>query len=533
MKGSQARFKKLEDNSKILGIGSLFRGVGNKSWAINLDFNGSISTSLQFSNIPVLARKRVLNPTESYDLAGLPLSCTISNAQDWSVFKATECPAYNEHRHGKDNDQLCFVAQVGDTRVFIPQLEMARVLFYHDPFLARLSLQHNALAEDFMLGKNDEGRTIVVVREGAEYPISYFNRDDNRRFLSWVLLDGAARASFESISAHLIRNQFQRNNYQYWRFQFTPPPLTGVEVSVRGWGDRDSNSFFVWEITKLDNLPSDVEGEVDFYHPSYERKVGGIPTRGDGKQAEAPEQFELDDDKLSDTDQATMALVSERVAVTFKTPFITNRVSRKTKSVNNVIGEGEKELLDKNLSINEKEDTGDLPGGAWNNLDDQTDDAYLYLGKFQSFLNMVATLESLHSCKVVGKTTVKLPKYGEGKKHWLADSQNPRCLVIVDLVYNNQHITLLEIDTSDDAAKLSTMMIKATDKEWVKNNIDQIRIGIMKKSLGWPIDLFKQGLMKGAFAGIPHPKSKQPGSLLPEEITPWAQRFVNWMSRID
>lgn len=533
MSKHKARFKKLRDDAKILGLGNLFRGNGKKSWAINVDFNGGFSQGMQFSNLPVLARKRVLNPTQQYTsgVGGRPINFKIENAQTWQIAKASDCPAYIAHRHGRDENQLCFVAKTGNTNVFIPQLEMARVLFYHDPFLARLSLQHNALAEDFMIEMRGDGRPLVVVREGAEYPLYHFNRDSNRRFLSWVLLDREARASFESISAHLMNNCYRHNNYQHWIYQFTPPPLSGVELEAYGWEDPDSATSFVWQISKLDNLPSEIEKIIDFYHPGYERQVGGKPIKGDGGQGEAPEQFELDDDELSDTVKATMELMSDRVMVSFKNPHLTNRVPSKTKPVKNITGDGEDEVLDKDLSPNEKEESGGLQGGAWNNLDDQTDDAHLYVGKFESFFKMVAVLGTSHGCLILNQSIIKLPKVGESKKHWLSDTQNPRCMAVVELVFNSQHVTLLEIDTSDNAAKLSTMMIKGADEErWVHNNVDQIAQGVIKKSLGWPSALFNSVLKKDAFVGIPHPKSKNPGALAPEEISPWAQRFVNWMA---
>lgn len=532
MSKSNARFKKLDNDSKVMGIGSLFRGLDRKGWAINVDFTGKQSQSMQFSNIPVLARKRVLNPTQQLKPSGLPIDFVINNAQDWGIAKASDCPAYHAHHHGGDGNQMCFVATVNTKRVFIPQLEFARVLFYHDPFLARLSLQHDALAEDFMLGLREDGQPLIVVREGAEYPVSYFNRDDNRRFLSWVLLDSAARASFESISMQLVKGQFQKGSYLHWHYQFTPPPLTDVKLGARGWEDRDSGSFFVWEITQLDNLPSDVEGEIDFYHPAYDRRVGGKPTRGDSRQGESSDEFELDDDELSDSDKATLTLISKQVTVSFKNPHITNRIAKKTKAVNNIVGDGDKEVLDKDLSPNEKEESGNLPGGAWNNLDDQTDDDHLYLGKFQSFLNMISVLESSHGCQILNQRLEKLPRVGRGNKHWLSDTQNPRYMAIVELMFNAQQVTLLEIDTSDNAAKLSTMMIKGVNEEqWVHNNIDQITQKVMERSLCWPSNFFKLVLGKNAFMGIPHPKSKNPGALSPEEISPWAQRFVNWMTR--
>lgn len=530
MSKSKARFKKLDDDSKILGVGSLFRGVDRKGWAINIDFTGKKPQSMQFSNIPVLARKRVLNPTVVAKPAGLPVEFVIGNAKEWEVAKASDCPAFDAHRHGNDGNQKCFVVNVDGKRVFIPQLEMARVLFYHDPFLARLSLQHDALSEDFMLGKRDDGQPLIVVREGAEYPVSYFNRDDNRRFLSWVLLDSDARASFESISKNLINNQYQKDSYLHWDFQFEPLSLSGVQLGARGWTDNYSGSFFVWEITKLNNLPSEVEGEIDFYHPGYERKVGGKPTKGDGKQGQAPDEFDLDDDELSDSDKATLALISEQVSVSFRNPHITNRIAHKTKAVNNIVGDGEKEVLDKDLSPNEKEESSTLPGGAWNNLDDQTDDAHLYVGKFRSFFSAIELLISTHGCRKVSERLVKLPKVGDGKKHWLNDKENPRCIAIVELEHGGKSYTILEIDTSDDAAKLSTMLL-TLPPSWVANNEKAILQRIMKKSLGWPTDFFKEQLGKDAYTGVPHPKSKHSGSLPPESIDPWAQRIANWIKR--
>lgn len=527
---SEAKYKHLDDDSKITGIGSLFRGLDRKLWAINLDFAGKKSNSIQFSAAPILARRRILNPTSKYERKGLSLQLTISNAQNWEKARFRDCPAYRNAPKGGDSNQYCFVAENLGNTVYIPQLELARVLFYHDPFMARLSLQHNALAEDFFVDLKADSPTIYV-REGAEYPVYYFNRDDNRRFLSWVIMDNEARQSFESICANLLINKTRRGGYDQWEFSFTPPPLAGVELEMSGWADYESNSFFVWEIYKLRNLPSTIKGAVDFVHPKYERLVGGKPTRGDGSKGEPPEQFELDDDELSDTDKPTLTLISDSVETSFKNPFITNRVANKTRSVNNFIGEGGREVQGKDLSANEKEITGNLPGGAWNNLDDQTDDSQLFLSKFESFMDMVNRLESAHGCQIQYKMTVKLPKLGEGKKHWLGDTQNPRCLAIVELKFNGQPVTLLEIDTSDGAAKLSTMMLKTEVSGWITTNLDRIKLGIMKKSLGWPTGIFEEHLSTVAFSGIPHPKSKHPGRLPPEEISPWAQRFINWMSR--
>ena len=527
---ANAKYKHLEDDSEITAIGSMFKGIDRKYWSINVDFSGKPSKNIRFNAAPILARRRVLNPTTSHKKEGLEFTVTVGNAQNWQLAKLKDCPAYLKNLRGSDDGQYCFVVKTATGTVYIPQLELARALFYHDQFMTRLSLHHNALEEDFLVDCND-GDLRIYVREGADYPLSYFNQEDNRRFLSWVLMDTHARQSFDSIATKLLIYTTRQGGYDQWNFSFNPPPLTRVRLGMRGWRDHETETFFVWEIHKVEDLPSNIEGEVSFFHPKYERRVGGKPTKGDGKKGKPPGQYDLGDGESSDTDKGTVPLVSETVKISFRKPFITNRIATKTKPVNSSIGDGAHEVPGKDLSANEKEEDGDLPGGSWNNLDDQTDDVHLYLSKFQSFLNVVGCLESSHKCTVRKIMIKKLPRLNEGKKHMLAGTKNPRCLVIIELEYGGNGLSLLEIDTSDGVAKLSTMMLKTSIDGWLINNLDRIKTGIMKKSLGWPTDIFKEHLDADQVSGIPHPKSKHSGSLKPEEIGPWAQRLVNWMSR--
>jgi hypothetical protein len=68
------RFEKVSDDTTILAIGSLFRRVNNTQWGINLDLAPQAEIgSLRVSNLPVLARKRVLNPTQKHKSAGFRL----------------------------------------------------------------------------------------------------------------------------------------------------------------------------------------------------------------------------------------------------------------------------------------------------------------------------------------------------------------------------------------------------------------------------------------------------------------------------
>ena len=94
----------------------------------------------------------------------------------------------------------------------------------------------------------------------------------------------------------------------------------------------------------------------------------------------------------------------------------------------------------------------------------------------------------------------------------------------------NRECILLEVDTSDGAAKLSTMLLKS-HHGWVGINKQVILHGIMKKSLGWPNDFFRDQLGDGSYKGIPHSKSKHSGVVAPEVIDPWALRIASWIKR--
>ena len=58
-------FDQFNDDTTILAIGSLFKKDKTTSWGINLDLAPKAAiNSLRLSQLPVLARKRVLNATK-------------------------------------------------------------------------------------------------------------------------------------------------------------------------------------------------------------------------------------------------------------------------------------------------------------------------------------------------------------------------------------------------------------------------------------------------------------------------------------
>ena len=113
-------FDTVSDETTILAIGSLFRRGDNKQWGVNLDLTPKAETaSLSLSNIPVLARKRVLNPTQEHKPAGFHLSFTIDNTDNWQKKRLGDYPVSSAIR-AMDKRQHCFCFLANGIEIYLP-----------------------------------------------------------------------------------------------------------------------------------------------------------------------------------------------------------------------------------------------------------------------------------------------------------------------------------------------------------------------------------------------------------------------------
>jgi hypothetical protein len=87
------QFKKFDDDVKILGIGSLFRWHSDSKWYVNLQLAPSQRSShLSLSNAPILARRRIVNPTTEFSKPGYHQRIKITDTRKWLVKRIGECP---------------------------------------------------------------------------------------------------------------------------------------------------------------------------------------------------------------------------------------------------------------------------------------------------------------------------------------------------------------------------------------------------------------------------------------------------------
>lgn len=110
------KFKGLEKNSVIREIGSIFRHQGGSDWHINVKLAPNQKKYyFGFSQVPVLARRRVLKATEESRPAGFKSSVTVVNTRFWEAERIKACPIPAVNRQG-DSKQWCFVFDFNGTR---------------------------------------------------------------------------------------------------------------------------------------------------------------------------------------------------------------------------------------------------------------------------------------------------------------------------------------------------------------------------------------------------------------------------------
>lgn len=524
------RFKHIPEDALVLGVGSIFKKIKNQYWAINLSLSKKVSRSfISIAGVPLIRRYKTLSATQSNQIKGKPFSFIVEDAQLWQQKRLKDYPAFNAMGNVRNPEQWCFEITTTDaTTVFLPQLELARVIFLHDNYMSRICLEHGKLASDFNV-TNTNGDWLIDVMPSSSYPLESYNDERCRRFLSWILIDPDARTSFESIHQKMMDEHIVKNDYQHWDFSFIPPHLTGTKLQVFGWHDWNSNSFFVWEIRKIESIPSSMPDEIDFFHPKFERQVNGQGSGTYVGKSERPDTHEIDDEEDADPEKNRVVLDAESVVLSFHKPFKTNKVTSKTKKTNRgKPDESEPGELSNKVSPNDESATGTIPGADYDILNDESDDSYLYENKFECFFEMIKYLKSNHNCQTHRYPLRKLPKVARCKKHMLADDANPRCLAAIEITYKGQIYHIIEVDTSDAKNAISTMILMLQDNSKLFEQIAELEIRLLKKSLVWPREYLNIMCGDGNYAGISHPSCKHKGLIDPADIKKWAGWFVEW-----
>ena len=138
------KIKNFPKNSRLTFLGSIFKDIKNSEWNITVGLeNDKYSTKDQryilnharFSNMPLLARNRRFNQTETFTpFNESTITIKIDDFQKWNIL-INESGQYSFSNIVSD-----IHAKLTDIEIVLPQIELARVLFLHNAYLSRAAL---------------------------------------------------------------------------------------------------------------------------------------------------------------------------------------------------------------------------------------------------------------------------------------------------------------------------------------------------------------------------------------------------------
>ncbi|USE70859.1 transposase [Pseudoalteromonas maricaloris] len=533
------RFKTLPDNARIQAIGNLFKYNDRKTWDIGVRFKQSTRKALKFSQLPYLSRQVVLNQAVAALPLGFPIEFTLPDRAFWQTATVGDS-ALVTYKLSEEQSQKCFVFESAGKTIYLPQLELARALFFTNNYLANAALINCALDLEFYVDQepnNDDKEfpldLVINALPTTLCPKVLFDNEGFRHQIAWLLLNSDIKSSFNSIYQYFSQERVRAPNVERWTFRFDPPQLKGVKVAARGWKSSDESTWFINRIELLDGLFFPDISDVGFSHPDFiENKPGSGKGKG-GTYPQLPTQREIDENSVGSQDNESALIFCDTTQRIYNRVPRTRKVDAKPRKTSGGKEDEDKpSTLPPDVSTDDPNSRGDTPRAAVDGLDDLTDNADLYLNKFDSFFKMLEILEKEHGVKQSKPIVRKLPEVGRSESHLMVDG-SPRCMAIVMIEHQNEGYLLLEVDTSDGKAAIATKVISAralAPKGKLRDFIPEIERRLLSNQFCWPKKYFDALVGEGNHKSVSHQPSKDKGKLTEEKIERWAERFIKHFS---
>ena len=472
-----ARFYKCDDDVRIVHIGKVLIRKNDTSYRPLIEVwctppqqkKGFKVTA--FSNMPALYRGKIINQRELSEGYVKQGRYTFKGNDNLRKSTLSEFPYLYSAKtlREKESEQNAFVLdRINAPTLVIPQLELARVLFYASSYLSRASLMSSRLLTDFKVDVNfKQGYANIEVIHTGNFPQSAFNDSATRAMLSWLLIDGNAKRSFESIFKY-FNTEFNLDvvqGFKRWLFHFDPPQMAGWSFSYKGRLDASGEYFLVEKITDIE-ISAPMPSRVYFHNPKFKHQDEEQKLTSGGKGSELyerPEDHLVDDDREASNANQTFLLGENTCAVRFKHSFSTTKATKPKRSHRPDSNQDKPKHASDTVSTNEPGSDGEIPsadmGGG---MQDCTDHSEEYASRFKAFNMMVKMLEDKYACTIIDSYTHELDQVGRSKCH-LIDSGAKRTIrcVVVEL---NGHVNyLLEVDVTGLNKSISTKCVRQID----------------------------------------------------------------------
>lgn len=506
-------------DSKIMYVANVFKFKHSKTWSLELCVKSDRQKQVlhtRLSNLPALAKRRVINPLDGQSRKG-GYSFFLSNIStaNWQVGIDSE---------GGGNTFVFDYIRADDSTVtvHIPQIEFARVLFFHNAYLARNCIDHGLLSREFWIKDMQDDSVLVNVLPISSLPLKIFDHEGQRRLLAWILIDKNARSSYESIAKNFIEEVQETEDKKTWRFKFSPPRLDNISLETRGRLDKDTDNYYIHEILGISNISSSLPKKVPFYSEKFKASKRGGDTGNAAKPNGSVSSDTIDDQQEADIDSKPKTIEVPTTSFSFATPIETRKVVKKrVPGAQGAKTEDYDELVELDLGTDETTIDGTACQADFAGLDDESDVLELYMQRFEAFKLLIKMLLERPKTDCTEKLHF-LPAVGRSRLHRTIDG-NKRSLLEVKIKTDKANFIVLEVDMSDNNRMLSTLIIKVEDTELWNQQLEDILQLVVQRSINWPTNEYLENF--GIVKRMRHPSNSL-------QLTDSSIEFNGWLSRL-
>jgi hypothetical protein len=524
---SQSTFKNVPLDSKLVAFGNCFRPI-NGYWNISSYFEKPDGTqepvNLSVEMLPALA----LGRTYSKGKITLPkrqtLFITLPKPSDLKLKKLKD---YQEFTSKKElpkecENQYAFHFRMGGYWVWIPCMELARVLFFKTAESTRIAFYEANLNGLIDLELNYRE---AKIRLDERYPHKLLDVKAHQHYLAWLMLNPKVLDSYLSIYQSKFESRFITQNYERWAFTFLPFEMEGV--SLRCYIKRHNKNLMVEEIALVANLPmTNKYDQVIIDHPldiKLEREGQGASERAEKVFTEEKFNHEIDDSEQPSGESRHRVLdFLPKGTLCFNELINTQRLFKnKLLQATSIALDSQEDAGNSiTLGIREGNNTSKILKGEFQTLPESAESKPVFFTHIRKAMHFIKEIEHLGISSVTENDGV-LPPVKNRKFLWLsAEIKRSYFLAEIEL-FEIDRVYLIELDLSDNHS-LTTLLFRPHEGVSIDDVIEIILYDLVKKSGHWDRKAIQELTLMQAY--IQHPKDL---NKILEDVS-----YKNWASRI-
>ena len=523
---THASFRNIPDNATLRHFGNCFR-YNNGPWNIACQFELADKTltqiNLAIECLPVLSigrqysKGKIIRPRGSVAELDLPLSSS------WKLVKFSDYEQFTSRRtfNKEFENQYLYRFKLNDYYLWIPCIELARVLFLKTAVAARLSFYEPNLHRIVDVETADRS---AKIRLAESYPQKLLDIKSHQSYLAWLVLNPDVLKSFLSIYKRKFETSYHSEKLSRWAFQFEPFEMENI--FVRCYTQTHGKNILIEEISSVANLSMGDGFEfITFDHPL---DVKHELENGEGKNGERDKKRRSDtfDPEVSDK-EAPSNVTRARLLNVPKGALYFNEILNTERVFKIQIVEtgdkkegGEKEEGRKRtLSIREGKGHGKHKSADFRSDENSQSDTrfFDYIRKALDELPKIAHLNIVSVHESIGTIPV-----ASAKKFLYIKPSVHRAFLYAEIeICGGDSLHLIEIDLSDNHS-LTTLVFRLRSNDSVDETLHEILSELVNNHGRWDRQLVQRLTLMQSY--IPHPKVLGPDKP--------GMTFKNWATRI-